>query len=74
MNIPTPRTDKHRSFLCKHGWNPFIDEPVCHLITEMDQLERELITAKREIRFLRAYGNKDCTAMADEAMANHETP
>lgn len=24
---------------------------------------------KREVRYLRHYGNKDCTAMADEAMA-----
>jgi len=40
------------------------------------QLERELNAARkrikrlyREIELLRFYGNKDCTAMADEALA-----
>jgi hypothetical protein len=40
------------------------------------QIERELNTARkrikrlyREIELLRLYGNKDCTAMADEALA-----
>jgi hypothetical protein len=27
---------------------------------------------RREIRYLRSYGNKDCTALADEAMARDE--
>lgn len=27
---------------------------------------------EREIRYLRHYGNKDCTAMADAAMENNE--
>ena len=44
------------------------------LLNAIYELETELNAAKREIRFLRAYGNKDCTAMADDAMANYETP
>lgn len=34
--------------------------------------EAKLENAQREIRYLRLYGNKDCTAMADEAMAAGE--
>jgi hypothetical protein len=30
---------------------------------------RQLADAKEEVRFLRRYGNKDCTAQADEALA-----
>jgi hypothetical protein len=32
----------------------------------------ELDSLKREIRYLRHYGNTDCTAMADEAMEKDE--
>ena len=35
---------------------------------KIDEFERELAEAKEEIDFLRRYGNKDCTAMADQAM------
>lgn len=31
-------------------------------------LKAELAVVRREIKYLRHYGNKDCTAMADEAM------
>jgi hypothetical protein len=33
-----------------------------------EQAEAALAEAKREIDYLRRYGNKDCTAMADAAM------
>lgn len=34
------------------------------------RLERENKRLKREIEVLRLYGNKDCTAMADEVLDN----
>jgi hypothetical protein len=32
----------------------------------------EVLALRREVRYLRHYGNKDCTRMADEAMARNE--
>ena len=37
----------------------------CKLVKEVERLQRE-------IRVLRQYGNKDCTAMADEALMRGE--
>ena len=37
-----------------------------------DQLRRQLAEAQAEIATLRQYGNKDCTAMADEAIASQK--
>jgi len=41
-------------------------------MSEEAVLMRENKALAREIRYLRAYGNKDCTAMADAAMSNCE--
>lgn len=38
---------------------------IMDLLTEIWELEREVL-------YLRHYGNKDCTAQADEAIANGE--
>jgi hypothetical protein len=38
------------------------------LLDGMDRLEAENAKLIREIEVLRSYGNKDCTAMADEAL------
>ena len=35
---------------------------------EIDELREEYERLREEVRVLRLYGNKDCTAMADEAM------
>ena len=35
---------------------------------KIDDLERKLREAEREVSVLRQYGNKDCTAMADAAL------
>jgi hypothetical protein len=45
-------------------------ENYAELVTLADNLERELAEAKREVMYLRHYGNKDCTHMADKAMAD----
>lgn len=45
---------------------PMVEKP------EYDVLLIQLAEAKREIEYLRRYGNKDCTAMADEALATEE--
>lgn len=37
---------------------------------EKEQRRREVL--EREVRYLRHYGNKDCTAMADKAMQEGE--
>ena len=47
--------------------------PAVLFITELDSpedeaLRRENERLREEVRVLRLYGNKDCTAMADEAM------
>lgn len=36
------------------------------------QARDALLAQAREIKYLRHYGNKDCTAMADEAMEKGE--
>ena len=36
------------------------------------ELKAENAKLKREVEVLRLYGNKDCTAMADEALNNEE--
>lgn len=70
----TPRTDQIEELAY---W--FQDEttPVCES-RFVRSLERELNTAnerikrlEREIEVLRLYGNKDCTAMADEILARN---
>lgn len=38
------------------------------LAQEIDRLHDEISDLKEEIEFLRRYGNKDCTAMANEAL------
>jgi len=38
------------------------------LENEKIKLQAQLKKAQREIEILRQYGNKDCTAMADEAL------
>ena len=40
------------------------------IITERDKLKAENERLIREVEILRQYGNKDCTAMADEALAS----
>ena len=44
----TPRTDACRDKLARRGWNPHKDEPVVHLVCEMEQLERELASVRHE--------------------------
>ena len=67
----TPRTDA--------VWELFATdttlEPDVEFSTLARQLERELNAAnarikrmEREVEVLRLYGNKDCTAMADQAL------
>lgn len=41
---------------------------------DYDALRAEVERLTREVHFLRLYGNKDCTAMADEAMARDADP
>lgn len=41
---------------------------------QRDALRAEVERLTREVHFLRLYGNKDCTAMADEAMARDADP
>lgn len=45
------------------------DKASCILYREQ---EAEIAKLEREIKYLRHYGNKDCTAMAEEAMKNRE--
>ena len=44
------------------------------IIARVRDLERQLAEATREIDILRRYGNKDCTAMADEELASIRQP
>ena len=39
---------------------------------EVGRMERAVDALEREVRYLRQYGNKDCTAMADDAMERNE--
>lgn len=41
-------------------------------ILEAKQLEARVAELERENEYLRRYGNKDCTAMADEALKGEE--
>ena len=38
------------------------------IVTALTSIHDENIQLRKEIEYLRHYGNKDCTAMADEAM------
>ena len=38
-------------------------------VDERDELRKRVAELRREVEFLRHYGNNDCTAMADEAIA-----
>jgi hypothetical protein len=40
----------------------------------LNELETEVAALKREIEVLRQYGNKDCTHMADAALADKQEP
>ena len=40
--------------------------------TAMRDAATELVALRKEVRYLRTYGNKDCTAMADAAMQRNE--
>lgn len=42
------------------------------LLTLLAREKYKSIALAREVRYLRTYGNKDCTAMADAAMARGE--
>jgi hypothetical protein len=57
MNLPDIRFEGHGSIV---------------LASDYDALAARLAEAEREIRYLRTYGNKDCTAMAEAAMARRE--
>ena len=40
---------------------------------ELTAKDAEITELKHEIEILRQYGNKDCTAMADEVIAKHRS-
>ena len=61
-DTPTPRTDAATIN------DPYLGEIVTAYFAKA--LERQLAEATREIDILRRYGNKDCTAMADEELAS----
>ena len=48
--------------------NDSIKNMVIDSATELAVLHDEIERLREEVRVLRLYGNKDCTAMADEAL------
>lgn len=47
---------------------------VSQVVHSLATAERELAELRREVDILRLYGNKDCTAMADEELARIHNP
>lgn len=45
-----------------------LERQVSDLSAQLAAVKARADAAEREIRYLRSYGNKDCTAMADEGM------
>ena len=60
---PAFKESKIRDELIRHGWSA--PEEAKRLRASVRELEEE-------VDVLRRYGNKDCLAMADEALANSE--
>ena len=67
-DTPTPRCDALEDQLRRDPEASRDFELVCFSDLARD-LERQLAESKSEIDVLRRYGNKDCTAMADEELA-----
>ena len=57
-------SDKGHHKLGFEAWQAICD----YKQREIDKLQAENIKFKTEIEVLRQYGNKDCTAMADEVL------
>ena len=55
---------------CQQGFPEVCDW--CQGATAITALQSRCEAAEREIRYLRTYGNKDCTAQADEARQRGE--
>lgn len=45
---------------------------VHHMLRSAADAGNELALLRKEVRYLRHYGNKDCTTMADDAMRRGE--
>ena len=52
--------------------NASVGKPITDTEERILSLYDHIEELKREIRYLRTYGNKDCTAMADAAMKKNE--
>jgi hypothetical protein len=56
--------DKLSSYKLSSGYASYCHKAAAELRRQYAEIER----LRDEVRVLRLYGNKDCTAMADEAM------
>jgi len=70
VNESIPATDAAKMVLglMKQEW--LADAQATKIREQEDRIKR----LEREIELLRLYGNKDCTAMADEALSKEAKP
>lgn len=68
----TPRTTDRVVFI---DGNPWVNAPFAvRLELELNAANERIKRLEREVELLRLYGNKDCTAQADEVLKKEAKP